>query len=301
MKRAPKRAGVVHGAAVEAPSEFGFVATDSPIPGAVAPRGAGGGDPPPRTVGTVLWEGLKLSFGLLVVASISTAIAWGAHRYALTTPRFAIRDFDVTGNRHHSADQLARIAGVERGQNLFGVDTSAAERRLLENPWVKKARVGRELPGKLRIEVVEHEAQAAALIEDSLYLVTGVGEPFKVVEPGDPSDFPVVTGVGARDLAVDRARAVDRIGVGLEVLREYASLPLSRVYEPEEVHLGPDGTAVLMVGKKGIALELGTGPFRQKLLMAARIFGKLGPGGEPPGIVFLDNEAHPERVVVRMR
>jgi cell division protein FtsQ len=296
-----KTRGSTHGAAVEAPSEFGFITSESPIPGQVADRSAPAVGLGRRGPLAVLWQGLKLSVGLLVVASISVAIAWGAHRYALTTPRFSIREFDVKGNRHHSADQLARIAGVQRGQNLFAVDASSAEQHLLENPWVRQAKVGRALPGTLRIEVVERDAIAEATIEDALYLVTPEGEPFKVVEPGDPTDLPVITGLGARDLAVDRARAIDRFGIALEVLREYQEQPLSRVYEAEEVHLSPDGSVVLTIGKRGIALHLGTGPFRQKLLMAGRIFSKLSPGGELPGIVFLDNEAHPERVVVRMR
>ncbi len=294
---------VQHGAVVDAPSEYGFVTSDSPPPGRVAPK-AESAEPrglPARSPLALLWAGLKLSLGLAVVASLSVAIAWGAHRYALTTPRFAVRNVDVKGNRHHSGGELARMAGVEMGKNLFTIDTADAERRLLESPWIRSARVGRVLPGTLSIEVSEREAVAAAIVEDTLYLVTAEGEPFKAVEDKDPSDLPVITGVGARDLAIDRARAVDRLSVGLEVLRDYAALPLSKVYEAEEVHLAPDGTVVLVVGKRGISLQLGTGPFRKKLLMAARVLGKLQAGGELPGIVFLDNEAHPERVVVRMR
>jgi hypothetical protein len=35
--------------------------------------------------------------------------------------------------------------------------------------------------------------------------------------------------------------------------------------------------------------------------MAERVISELRQKGRAPGIVFLDNEAHPERVVVRMR
>lgn len=303
MTRRGKARGVQHGAAVEAPSEFGFVASDSPPPGGVAPRAQARapGDPGRRGPLQILWAGVRLSLGLAVIASISLAIAWGAHRYALTSPRFAIREFTVVGNRHHSADQLARLAAIERGQNLFAVDTEAAERRILESPWVRRAKVGRELPATIRIEVVERDAVALAAIEGALYLVTADGEPFKAFEGKDPGDLPVLTGVGGRELSADRARAVERLALGLEVLRDYGSLPIARVYEPEEVNLAEDGSVVLTIGKRGIALHLGTGPFRQKLLMAARILAKLQPGGELPGIIFLDNEAHPERVVVRMR
>jgi cell division protein FtsQ len=248
-----------------------------------------------------VWVALKLCVGFAVIASISVAIAWGAHRYALTTPRFAIRDFHVKGNRRFSADQLGRLAGIARGQNLFAVDTDAAAGRVLDNPWIRQVKVGRELPATVRIEVAEREAVAATILEDGLYLVTPEGVPFKVVEAGDPTDLPVITGLGARDLAIDRARAVDRLAVALDVLRDYEGLPLARIYEAEEVHLAPDGTVVLTIGKRGMALYLGTGPWRQKLLMAARILGKLQPGGQLPGILFLDNQAHPERVVARMR
>jgi cell division protein FtsQ len=244
---------------------------------------------------------VKLSIGFAIVISISVAIAWGAHRYTLTTPRFNVKDFDVRGNRHFSAGEIARQAGVERGSNLFAVDTDAAEARLLDSPWVKRAKISRALPGTLRIEVAERQAAALASIEGALYLVTPDGEPFKAIEPRDSADLPVLTGVSARDLAVDRARAVERLGVGLEIVREYESLPISRTFELEEAHLSADGSVVLTVGKRGTTLHLGTGPFRQKLLMAARIVARLAANGEMPGIVFLDNEAHPERVVVRMR
>lgn len=290
----------VHGAAFDAPGEFGFVTGESPPPGRVEPRGAAAAASPPSPAAVVLGF-LKLSVGVAVVAAISAAIAWGAHRYAVTTPRFSIRQLDVRGNRHHSGDQLARLAGIERGQNLFSVDAAAAERRLLENPWVRTAKVGRELPSTLRIEVTEREVAAVTVLEGGLYLVTPEGEPFKESEAGDPGDLPVITGVGPRDLALDRARAIDRLALGLEVLREYESLPMAKTFEPEEVHLESDGAVTLTVGKRGMTLALGAGPFRQKLLMAARVVAKVQATGELPGIVFLDNEAHPERVVVRMR
>jgi len=301
-RRAPKKS-VRHGAAFDAPSEYGFVTSDSPPPGAVAQRGKGGDRAPvaSRSPWSAVWAGVKLSIGFAIVLAISLGIAWGAHRYALTTPRFRVKEFDVRGNRRFSAGELARMAGIERGFNLFAVDTDAAEARLLEIPWLKRAKIGRALPGTLRIEVAEREAVAVASIEDALYLVTPEGEPFKVVEPNDPSDLPVLTGVSERDLAVDRARAVERLGTALEIVREYESLPISRTFEMEEAHLSPDGDVVLTVGKRGTTLHLGSGPFRQKLLMAARIVAKLSASGEMPGIVFLDNEAHPERVVVRMR
>jgi hypothetical protein len=65
--------------------------------------------------------------------------------------------------------------------------------------------------------------------------------------------------------------------------------------------LDADGSIQLVVGELGVSLVFGKGPVEQKLLMAARVLGKVRAKGELPKVVFLDNEAHPERVVVRLR
>ena len=65
--------------------------------------------------------------------------------------------------------------------------------------------------------------------------------------------------------------------------------------------MADDGTTTLVVGSSGITFHLGKGPVRQKLLMAARVLARVRARQQTPTIVFLDNEAHPERVVVRLR
>jgi cell division protein FtsQ len=132
-------------------------------------------------------------------------------------------------------------------------------------------------------------------------LVTSEGEPFKEQKPEDPTDLPLLTGVSAGDWARDREGAEERLRSGVDLVRQYERLGLSRVHPAEEVHLSATGHTVLTVGRQGIALELGRAPFARKLAMAADVVGSLAAKGRTPGIVFLDNEAHPERVVVRMR
>jgi cell division protein FtsQ len=48
-------------------------------------------------------------------------------------------------------------------------------------------------------------------------------------------------------------------------------------------------------------LALGQPPYARKLAMASEVMGELRAKARTPGIVFLDNQAHPERVVVRMK
>ena len=94
---------------------------------------------------------------------------------------------------------------------------------------------------------------------------------------------------------------MERFRTGVDLVRQYERLPMAKVHPAEEVSLAASGHTVLTVGRQGIALELGRPPFARKLVMAGDVVGELGAKGRTPGIVFVDNEAHPERVVVRMR
>lgn len=291
-----------HGAAIPAPLEE-FAVGESPPPAKAGPRaGRAAPEPPssPRGVARLLL-GLKLLAGLVIVVAASSAVAFSLHRYALTTTRFGIRKVEIQGAKRLSTEQVRSLGGIEAGKNLLAFDTARAEQRLLEDPWVSSARVTRELPGTLRVELTEREATAIAVLGDKPYLVTREGEPFKPLQPDDPSDLPIVSGVSAADLARDRDAAVERLKAGVDLLRQYERLSVARVHPAEEVALAASGHTVLTVGRAGIALELGRPPYARKLVMAAQVMGELGAKGRAPGIVFLDNEAHPERVVVRMR
>jgi len=125
--------------------------------------------------------------------------------------------------------------------------------------------------------------------------------PFKEYAAGDPFDLPVLTGVSTENLGEDRERELERVELALEALRQYGRQPLSRQHPAQEVHLEDDGSIVMTVGADAVTLELGHPPWRKKLVKATRVLGRVRAKGQLPGIVFLDNDAHPERVVVRMR
>jgi cell division protein FtsQ len=130
---------------------------------------------------SIVFSWFKLFLGGVLVLGLSVGLFFSVYRYAMTTPRFAVEHIEVKGNQRLSETQVVRLAGVETGQNVFALDTSRAQQRLLAEPWVERARVSRELPATLRIELTERVAVAVALVEGDLFLVTSDGEPFKKV------------------------------------------------------------------------------------------------------------------------
>jgi cell division protein FtsQ len=267
---------------------------------------------PPRTLapaepakvprlGRALWNVAKASVGVVLVVGTACATAWGGYRLALSSPRFAIQHVEVDTSRRLPDREVARRAGIAVGENVLALDLGEAEQRLLADPWVRNVRVTRQLPHTVRVQLVEHEAVALAALDGDVFLVGADGEPFKAWQDGDVHDLPVLTGVTLEAIAKDRPGAVARLATGLSVLSHYERLPVSQVHRAQEAHLAPDGSVVLTVGVRGVSLHLGQGPWPKKLLMVAEVMRTFESKRELPGVVFLDNALHPERVVVRMR
>lgn len=292
------RARVAPHGALRAPDEtfaFDGAGDEEPSEAEVA-SGAPGGGPLKK-----LLAALRLGLGLALVIGTSVSVAYSVRHYALTSPRFSIQEVHLVGGKRVAPPQAQAQAGVVLGGNVFALDTAVAEKKLLENPWISEARVTRDLPRTLRIEIKEREPAALSVFNERLYLVTADGEPFKALSPGDPADFPLITGASVDGLSRDRARELDRVRVGLEVLEQYGRVPLSKTQPAQEVHLADSGDVTLTAGKEGITFELGRDGYRRKLLMGEQVVAEMRKKGRSPGIVFLDNQAHPERVVVRMR
>ena len=136
---------------------------------------------------------------------------------------------------------------------------------------------------------------------EGTYLVTRDGALIKRVDAGDPLDFHVVTGVPLAMIVDDREGATRQIRAALDLAYDYDRSPLAQRSPVEEVHVETNGEMTLIVGKTGVTLRMGEAPYRRKLEQAVRIMGELDRRGAKADTVMLDDEARPERVVVRMK
>lgn len=244
---------------------------------------------------------LRSVVGFALVVGIGIAVAWAARRYIKTSPRFAVREIVTTGGKRRSPDELATIAGIAKGDNVFTTDLDRARVRLLADPWVSEATLARQLPGTVFLRVVEREAAGVLGTGDGTYLVTRDGTIIKKLETGDPTDLPVVTGVSLEQLTTDREGATRTVRRALDLAFDIERSPLSHRSALEEVHVEPNGEMTLVIGKSGVRLYMGPAPYRRKIEQAVRVLGEIDRRGGKAESVMLDNEGRPDRVVVRMR
>lgn len=241
------------------------------------------------------------ALGVVLVVGIASTVAWGARHYVRTSPRFGVSEIITTGAKHRSPDELATTAGIAKGQNVFTTDLDKARARLLADPWISDATLGRQLPGTIFVHVVERQAGGLLATNEGTYLVQRDGSVIKKVEPGDPTDLHVVTGIRIQQLVDDREGATRTIGRALDLASDYDHSPLAAAKPLEEVHVENNGEMTLVVGKSAVTIKLGAAPYRRKIEQAVRVVAELDRRGAKPDAIMLDNDARPDRVVVRVR
>lgn len=76
----------------------------------------------------------------------------------LFTPVFGITEISVSGNLNVAAADIIGTSGIEKGENIFRINTKKAERLLEEISYVADAEVKRKFPAKVVIEITESKA-----------------------------------------------------------------------------------------------------------------------------------------------
>jgi cell division protein FtsQ len=250
----------------------------------------------------LLWRRLRLAGRILIAVLVIVAGgagAIGARRYVTSSPRFGLKELKVEGARRLSSQEIQRLAGIEIGQNVVDMDLDALRGRIEKNPWIERAQVARRLPASLTIEIVEHEAAALVTLPTGTFLATPAGVLFKRVEPGDPDDLPLITGINPDDATGDREATAQLVKRALELSAEIERVGVfgGRV---EELHVESDGGLSAVVGKRAVRLVFGRAPYRGKVRLGATIEAELTRRGARPTVVFLDDDTHPDRIVVRL-
>lgn len=206
-------------------------------------------------------QALVLGLGILGLLTCWPLIREGVQRH----PYFAVREVVVRGNRRLAPDDVRRAAGIEPGISIWDVDCRTAEERLVAEPWLRTARVRRELPGRVVIAVREERPVAILTTTrgagaPALYYLATRGRVFAPVRAGDPRDFPYVTGLDADDLDGGEAFGPRAVRRALELLRVAArSGPVS------EVHVDRTHGLTLLPVRPTVPVEVGWGRFAERL------------------------------------
>jgi cell division protein FtsQ len=234
---------------------------------------------------------------LVVIAVVGLSLLAGRQvvRHVIASPRFAVQELRVTAATHVTAEEIEELAGVSIGDKLLTVDPDQVAARLAAHPWIATARVRRELPSVLSIEVTERRAVASALM-GALYLLDESGQPFKRATFEEAEGLPVITGVTREQYAALRPASEAVFREALALIEAYGG------DRPKlsEVHVDPRAGFSLVLLDGAGEVRLGRGGTDEKLARLDHIIAALGPRGPAAlATVYLDG-AVADRVTVRL-
>ena len=255
---------------------------------------------PVLVAGGARWMGRKLMVAakaLAVVAGVALSVLAGRQvvRHVIASPRFAVQEIRVAATTHVPADEIQELAGVEIGDRLLTVDPDRIAAKLATHPWIASARVRRELPSVLSIEVTERRAVASVLL-GALYLIDEGGRPFKRATFEEADGLTVITGVTREEYAALRTASEAVFREASALLAAYGDRP-----KLSEIHVDPRaGFSLLLLDGAG-EIRLGRGATEEKLARLDSILRALVPRGPSAlATVYLDG-AQADRVTVRLR
>lgn len=147
---------------------------------------------------------------LIVILTAAAALAWmiasmaGVPAFATqqlafiaSDAGFEVRRVDVRGVKHLNELKVYERALAERNRAMPLVDVEALRQELIQLSWVKDARVSRQLPDTLVIDIVERSPIAALRRGDRLVLIDETGHELEPVSAGRARGKLIVAGLGA--------------------------------------------------------------------------------------------------------
>ncbi len=161
-------------------------------------------------------------FFLTVIVVAGLGLAWIVASYA-GVPELARAELAKSASRAGFEVSKVRVSGVERMNEQLVYERVLAQRdrpmplveldevreSLLELPWVADARVSRQLPDTLKIDIVERQPHAVLRKPDRLVLVDGEGHELEPISRENARGKLLIEGPGAQKQVEDLAHLLD--------------------------------------------------------------------------------------------
>lgn len=153
-----------------------------------------------------------LGTAFVVTASVAFLVGF---RWLTTSETLALKSIEVQGISHLSSQEVARIAGVQLGDNVLNLKIADMEERLSQNPWTDVVRVRRIPPGDLRISIQERVPYYWILKKNELFYADVFGKTIDRVTAQRILSLPLLEyDRGGKDLVPELPELLSQLWLG---------------------------------------------------------------------------------------
>lgn len=234
----------------------------------------------------------KLFLVGMIIAFI--AFLWGLERGTrlLLASQLELDKIEVEGCLRTDPQQIIKAASVSPETPMLDLRLKEISQRVEALPWVRSCAVRRVLPDKLSLQVVERNPIALIRL-DKLYYVDEDGTPFKQPAPGEPLDYPVVTGWEAEEWRGGKRK--DLIEEALWFIREVHNQPSLSQEGVSEIQLSEIGDLTIFMVQGGAMIHMHGGDMELKVRRLEEVWKSVATKRLPVQYILYES---PDRIVV---
>jgi cell division protein FtsQ len=216
-------------------------------------------------IGIASGSGLLLASGALLTVQV-----------LLESGYFEVRKISVEQPVRVTEGDILEASDIKIGDSMFDLELYMIGRKIEEHPWIAKAYVERAFPDQVVIRVVERQPRAIIDL-DYLYYVDKSGDVFKMLEAGDPLDYPVITGINRQYLLDNPDQTQNCLNLALRLMDELESRALFNLDDVSEIHYDQQEGLIMHTLIGGVPVRMGKQGFDGKLDRLEAIYDDLEP------------------------
>ncbi|HHV44970.1 MAG TPA: FtsQ-type POTRA domain-containing protein [Firmicutes bacterium] len=207
----------------------------------------------------------------------------------LGSPLFALREIQLEGGSHFTPEDIWKICGLRKNENLLMIDLERVKALLLAEPRIEDAQVRLELPDRLQVTVLERQPVALIPYGEVFYLVDEAGR--LIGAQGYVTEsLPFLTGVRLEEPTVGSKPISHGLAVGILVVNTLdaelaSSVSEVNVEDPEDIRLYLRN---LIVVRLGDSLQM-----KEKLTVLKPLLADLARRNQTPRQIDLSIPSQP--------
>jgi len=209
-----------------------------------------------------------------------------------------VHDITVAGNSIITEKEILSLASIGSDQRLYSVDLQAAQRRVMQNAFIKSATVNREAPNRIAITVQERVPITAVVLERIDY-IDADGMVLPPARSENIFDLPVLTGpFQSSEFVPGRQIVRSDVKEALAILATARQLGDEHYRRISEVHIEPNREIVLYTSEFGVPVVFGRGDVEVKLVKFDGFWKEIVPHHGANELAYVDLRFE-DQVVVR--
>lgn len=111
-----------------------------------------------------------------------TTVVIGILLAILLSPLFKIETIDVTGNSKISKSEIIELSKIEKGKNIFLINSNKTINQIKQSSYIESAKVERQLPDKIVLKIQERQATYALKYDEKYIYINNQGYILEIAE-----------------------------------------------------------------------------------------------------------------------